>query len=222
MSRNRRPASRSSSRSSAPKAKTAAKTTVTSKKTSASTPKTNVPAQKVTAQKTAVKSKATAKQANSNSRAARGPRVGAPMRGRPRRGRVVGPRMRVRRRGGILMSLLSTVWAFLTALLLIAYAIAVDEVSFIIVAAIFLGSVFLFVILTTPIRRRRRQLGSQILAQVHNMGNNHANNLNVHTPNSTQPEATPPPPQPTPIECPNCGAEPTLAPVCEFCGSKLR
>jgi len=121
------------------------------------------------------------------------------------------------------MSLLSTVWSFLTALLLIAYAISVDEINFIVFAAIFLGSIVLFVVLTTPIRRRRRRLASQLIDQVHNFGNNH----NMQPPNFTQPDTTPPPApqptsQPTPVECPNCGAEPSLDPVCEFCGSKLR
>ena len=60
------------------------------------------------------------------------------------------------RQGGILYAILGWLWSAATAFILIFYAINASEINWIVVGIIFFGSIILFAILTTPLRRRRR------------------------------------------------------------------
>jgi len=103
-------------------------------------------------------------------------------------GRNAGRRGRVRPPKGLLLSLIDLVWTGVTVFVLFMYAInvGVGEINFVVFFAIFFGSIILNIIVTNPLRRRRKERFAQ---QMHETSWTEAP---MHTPNpAATPTATP-------------------------------
>jgi len=147
---------------------------------------------------------------------------------------------------GILLSVLGWLWAGLTAFVLIMYAINTDELNPIVFGVIFLGSIILFIVLTTPLRRRRRNRQMQhmqsdfvpqvipptqpdipnmdeIATSLHGFLDKATKRLAdaAGIPVDKQETSTPDAP-PILDTCPSCAAPNSNATtICEYCGVKL-
>jgi len=131
---------------------------------------------------------------------------------------------RVRQPRGLLLSLLSWLWAGLTVFVLVMYAINTDELNPIVFGVIFFGSMILFVVLTTPLRRRRRaRHAQQFQEEFHDVSSfNEEPTVAPSNPAVVAPMAPTVQPQaaaPTSVTCTGCGATKSSAAPCEYCGT---